>query len=494
MSRWQEWSMYGYGMSRGLGWLGVVLVVLLGACGRTAGTPTAQPTAAVTPPAITPAPIPAGIGPTNKVSPCTAVAAGDGPGDSTGDTAAAPAPAAVPTGNGPAAGAAGLEVRYDGDANTIIVIEGSQVTLTALRDALNRPAALQEYATGEWLLGANLRIEAGATVQVAAPEVRWLKLRSEGKDFVSIWVLGGQLAITDSCVSSWDTASNSFDSYYRDGRSFVVAREGATMTIRGSDLRYLGYNADESFGLSWRLAGTRGEIVDSYLAYNYYGLYTYAVNDLVIRRNEVHNNVLYGLDPHTGSHRLVIEDNLVHSNGKHGIILAEDCTEGIIRNNVVHSNLHHGIVLYQRSNNNLVEDNVAYNNAAQGININDAAGNTVRNNTVYNNREDGIGVGQQSSENTLVNNQVYANQQDGIVLYSEATRTALLENTIESNGRYGVYIKSDGAVRMERNEIAGNTVGVYLLVAPQGEIAWDSNTIRRNLMGDVQRAEQGSES
>jgi hypothetical protein len=44
----------------------------------------------------------------------------------------------------------------------------------------------------------------------------------------------------------------------------------------------------------------------------------------VVRDNEFHDNVLYGIDPHTDSHRLLIERNVVHHNGKHGIILAED--------------------------------------------------------------------------------------------------------------------------------------------------------------------------
>lgn len=467
--------------------LGIVLWVVLSACGSTAGTQmTAQP-AAFTPPAVTPAPIPADVGPASELSPCTVAADRSGTENdrSAAGAEAGQADTASPSAAAPSDSSNTIEVRYDGDTRTIVLSKGSGVTLAALSRALDNAEVLQEVASGEWLLGANLRIQKGATVEIAAPEVRWLKLRSEGKRFASIRVLGGGLAFTNTCISSWDTERNSFDENYRDGRSFIVARDGATMTVHGSEVRNLGYNADESFGLAWRLADTRGEIVDSYVAYNYYGLYTYQVNDFVIRRNQVHNNVLYGLDPHTGSQRLVIENNLVHDNGKHGIILAEECSDSVVRNNVVYGNRHHGIVLYQKSNNTLVEGNSSYGNAEQGINVNDASGNTIRNNIVYGNLADGIGVGQQSSKNKLVANDVYANHKDGVTFYSEATDNALLENKIYDNGRYGVYVKSEGDMNIEGNEIAGNTIGVYMNVAQPIEVAWETNTMRDNREADI---------
>jgi parallel beta-helix repeat protein len=91
--------------------------------------------------------------------------------------------------------------------------------------------------------------------------------------------------------------------------------------------------------------GTSRRISNSAISHLYYGLYSYEVDGLQVLDNEFHDNVLYGVDPHTHSRNLVIERNVVHHNGKHGIILAEHCVDSVIRNNIVYANKHHGIVM-----------------------------------------------------------------------------------------------------------------------------------------------------
>ena len=125
------------------------------------------------------------------------------------------------------------------------------------------------------------------------------------------------------------------------------------MTIDKAELHYLGFGDVESYGLSWRTEGSGGHLTNSDRRHLYFGLYSFDVGGLTISDNEVRDNVLYGIDPHTGSHNLTIERNIVHDNGKHGIILAEDCTDSVIRDNVVYRNQHHGIVLYLHSDRNL---------------------------------------------------------------------------------------------------------------------------------------------
>ncbi len=410
--------------------------------------PTPQPTAAVTLKA-TPS-MPEGLA-GGLASPCTAVMSSA----VTADTASA-ASKLVTEG----------KVRYDSESNTVIIGEGVASTLAGVSQALGKSELVQELAPGEWLLSANLTIEAGASLAIAAPEVRWLKLRSDNDGFAALRVLGGTLLIDGTCISSWDPVRNGFDEQTLDGRSYVLARDGARMDIRRAELRNLGYDRNESYGVAWRLVGTSGEIVDSYLAYNWYGMYSYEVDGLVMRGNEVHHNVMYGLDPHTRSHRLQIENNVVHDNGKHGIVLAEECNDSVVRNNVVYNNLHHGIVVYQRSNNNIVEGNTAYSNGEQGININDSANTIVRNNTVYENSEIGIGIGQGAANTQVVSNTVRANCKDGIYVYSAASESTLRENDVHDNGRYGIYIKSDGKTQVEENRVFGNAVDVHVVDNP----------------------------
>jgi parallel beta-helix repeat protein len=378
-------------------------------------------------------------------------------------------------------------VHYDDASNRIELRKGALTTLAGIARVIGRPDVLREVAPGEWLLNANLRVEQGAALRIAAPAVRWLKLRSDDHGFVSLKAEGGKIDIADTCVSSWDEARNGYDQNYKDGRSFILARRGALMTIHRSDIRHLGYNGPEAYGLAWRLSGTAGEIVDSFVSHNFYGIYSFEANDLVMRGNEVYENVMYGIDPHTRSMRLVIEGNVAHDNGKHGIILAEECSDGVIRDNVVYDNLHHGIVIYQRSNNNLVEGNTAYSNGGHGININDATNTTVRGNMVYDNLEAGVGVGQHASANEIVGNTIFANRKAGITLYSDVKANVLRENVVTDNARFGIYVKSEGDVQIEGNRVTGNGVGVYLNAANPPEVSQEINQIQGNHEADISR-------
>jgi parallel beta-helix repeat protein len=426
-------------------------------------------------------PVPAAIAAlAGRISPCAVAGA---PGT---QPASAPATPAAPQSPDVANSTV---VHYDHDTDTIVLRRGAQTGLAGISRAIERPTALRELAPGEWLLAANLRVEAGALLRIAAPEVRWLKLRSDDQYFVWIKALGGQLAFTDTCVSSWDAQHSGYDENHARGRSFVLARDGARMEIERSDLRYLGYDGPESYGIAWRTERTTGKIVDSFVSHNFYGIYSFEANDLLIRGNEVAHNIMYGIDPHTRSLRLVIENNVAHDNGKHGIILAEECSDGVVRGNVAYGNLHHGIVLFQRSNNNLVEGNTVYSNGGHGINVNDAANNTVRDNTAYDNLEAGIGVGQGARANTLAGNRVRENRRDGVSFYSEAAGNLLRDNTIEGNARYGVYLKGAGQAEIRGNHVAGNQVGVYLAVEQPFEISRATNQIQGNREADVRSSD-----
>lgn len=339
--------------------------------------------------------------------------------------------------------------------NDAIVLERGTATLGGLRAALEHADALQVLPDGAWLLTRNLVVAEKARLTITGAETPRVRLRSDADGFVWMKVLGGQLTIEDTCISSWDASAQAVDTNYDDGRSFILARDGARMDVRRADISYLGYAANESYGLAWRLSGTTGDLLDSRISYNFYGMYTYEVSGMTIRGNEVHHNIRYGIDPHTRSNRLLIEDNIAHHNGKQGIILAEACDDGVIRNNVTYANGIHGIVIYQKSNRAVVEGNTSFDNASQGININDAEGAIVRGNTVYGNGEDGIGVGQNASDTSVQGNTVSGNARDGITVYSAATATLIAENRVERNGRYGIYVKVAGN-RVAANDVSGN--------------------------------------
>jgi parallel beta-helix repeat protein len=376
---------------------------------------------------------------------------------------------------GPAAPApAGVQARFDPVQNAVVLSAGQGVTLPALAQAVGNPDLLREEAPGEWLLGADLAVLPGTSVEIAAPTTRWLKLLSTAGRYASVKAFGGNIDVNGACITSWDPAKGTVDTEPADGRGYLLARDGAQMTIDKAEIRYLGHGEVESYGLSWRTEGTGGKITGSLVSHNYFGLYSYEVGGLVVADNEFHDNILYGIDPHTGSHNLTIERNIVHDNGKHGIILAEDCIDSAIRDNIVYRNNHHGIVLYLRSNRNTIEGNDTFANAAQGINVNESNDNAIRGNRVYDNRESGIGITQTSRNNVAENNQSRGNQQDGIRVVSEAALTTLRGNTLGENGRYGVYVDIDGDVDIAGNLIFANRSGIMLkgsAVVPDGDNA-----------------------
>jgi parallel beta-helix repeat protein len=358
----------------------------------------------------------------------------------------------------PAAG--GVTARFNRATNSIDLTAGQGVTLPAL--ARSSGGTLQQTGDGEWTLTADIVVHPGASLVIAAPEVRWLKLVGGNPQYASIKAFGGNLDVTGSCITSWDPATNQAKTDHTSGRGYLLARDGAQMNIDHSEIRYLGHGEVESYGLSWRTEGTGGKLTNSISSHNYFGMYSYEVGGLVISDNQFHDNVLYGVDPHTGSHNLTIERNVVHDNGKHGIILAEDCTDSVIRDNIVFRNAHHGIVLYLRSDRNVIEGNDTFGNASQGINVNESSENTVRNNRVYDNTEDGIAITQTSHNNLVENNQARGNQKDGVRVVSESTQTTVRNNVLGENTRYGVYVDVDGSVDISGNQIFANRAGIML--------------------------------
>ena len=370
-----------------------------------------------------------------------------------------PCSALPPAASAPVPPPARVRAAYDPAVDAIVLSGGTGVTLKALSRAVNRANALSETAPGEWLLGSDLQVRGDATLRITAPEVRWLKLRSDNRGFASLQAFGGRVEITGTCITSWDTDQVRADTAYEGGRSFILARDGAQLVIDRSELRFLGFGERESYGLSWRNPGTGGGITNSIVTDLYFGLYTYAVNGLTVTDNEFARNVLYGVDPHTGSTNIRIQRNRVHDNGKHGIILAEDCTDNVIAGNLVYRNNHHGIVLYLRSDRNVVEGNESFGNTAQGINVNESSDNVVRTNRLYDN-ESGVDIGQRARNNVVQDNLVRDNRDDGVRLVTDSDRTAVRNNVIGDNGRYGVYIDTGGSTELTANTVFGSRVGL----------------------------------
>ena len=188
---------------------------------------------------------------------------------------------------------------------------------------------------------------------------------------------------------------------FMDGSSPRPSR----MNIVNSDLGFLGYNAAESYGVSYKARGcgaTTPAICDDLDVFgnqtgstfhdNYIGTYTWGANKMTFDKNKYLHNKYYGLDPHDDSDNLTITNNTFADNGNHGLICSQRCNNLLIKNNISRHNTSataetHGIMLHRGVTDTVVENNIVENNTTGGgIVVFDSVGNSIKNNTVTGNK------------------------------------------------------------------------------------------------------------
>ena len=141
-------------------------------------------------------------------------------------------------------------------------------------------------------------------------------------------------------------------------RPYIVVNDDATGTtdITNSELTSLGYESGYgggSTGLRYE-GGDDSLIKGNYIHDSVLGFYLKGVDGIRIEDNSVHNNIHYGLDPHTGTHDMSIKNNTVHDNGSIGIICSLDCYSITIENNTVYNNTKMGIMLSRNMTDSIV--------------------------------------------------------------------------------------------------------------------------------------------
>ncbi len=215
---------------------------------------------------------------------------------------------------------------------------------------------------------------------------------------------------------------------------------------------YLGYKANESYGLSLKVKAKRteqhlfdeidifGEIINNHIHHNYMGFYSWGAYGMKILNNEVSYNVLYGIDPHDHSDSIIIDGNYVHNNGSHGIICSTDCTDLTITNNLVENN-RHGIMLHKNITHSLVKGN-----------------------TLINNRE--VGVALYESHHNIIEDNFSMGNTDGIRLSAGSEDNLIIDNNLNANHRYSLYTYKGGKIPAhtdginKRNKFIGNHLEV----------------------------------
>lgn len=334
--------------------------------------------------------------------------------------------------------------RYASSSNRIYVESGGTATLSDIRAALpDAPLELVDAAARIWLLRANLIVTDGTTLYLRGSEIGGdvdeLRLLSDNGSagFIFVSAEHGDLHIDSTRIVSWDPAAGGPDTNYGNGRAYIrvrslLANDGTTplesrMDVLNSEIAYLGYSGAEAYGLVWKVIGSApklydrvnvyGDIINSYIHHNYFGVYTYGHQDGMWLDNEVAHNVQYGIDPHDDSDDLLIEGNNVHDNGNHGIIASKRCDHVVIRGNRSWANDGNGIMLHRSSDDGIIEDNETYLNADSGVALFAVKRALVRNNRMLDNGKYGIRLSMGTADSRIERNEIADSGKYGIYFY-----------------------------------------------------------------------------
>ncbi len=432
----------------------------------------------------------------------------------------------------------GATFRWASSSNRIYVTGPGVVTLSGIKAALPK-APLVQVAPGIWHLRANLLIEQGGGLQLYgtsiggdADELRLQSNNTNDSAFVHISADYGSIDIRSTKVTSWDDAAAGPDTeYYNNGRAFIrvrssLAADGVTplearMDIINSDVGYLGYNASESYGLSWKVIGPAGEdnqlydqvnvygnIQTNRIHHNWFGVFTYGSYGMLIQGNEVDNNVKYGLDPHDDSDYLVIEGNHSHHNGNHGIIASQRCDHLLIQNNICEYNNGNGFMLHRACDDSVIANNISRYNNQDGIALFAIWRATVTNNVCLGNAQSGVRLSVGGAENLIANNEMADSPSYGVYIYQGSDdpqpgdngrpkQNQFLQNYIHDNGAEGVksgdgdnnlyqgnvFAANGPVLRFARgtgNILDGNTIPADVIVKTEGSPSITANTLFHN--------------
>jgi parallel beta-helix repeat protein len=286
------------------------------------------------------------------------------------------------------------------------------------------------------------------------------------------------------------------------------------MDIFDSDIGYLGYDSSEGYGLTWKVIGRQaglldlvnvlGDIQNSHIHHNYFGVYTFGAYGMQWLNNEVSDNIQYGFDPHDDSDHLLIQGNDVHHNGNHGIIASMRCDHLTIRSNTCWANAQNGIILHRSSDDCLIEQNQCFDNKDTGVVLAGSARCIVRSNLLVRNFEASVRLSVGSADNLVEANECASNTWYGFYLYKgddvpepnddgRPKRNRLVANRVHDNGHEAINL-ADGDdntfannvfsangdklifVRGFRNRLDGNDIPPDVMVRTEGSPADAAST------------------
>jgi poly(beta-D-mannuronate) C5 epimerase len=324
-------------------------------------------------------------------------------------------------------------IDYDESENTILI--NCNASFQEVVQTINDPEILESPENGEYILNANLEVADGVTFAMTSTGDGLQYLKLAGDNGIIVY---GKILIDGIKITSWDIADEDVIQQNTAGtipRGYVrfAGSEGAQ--ILNSEFGYLGHAQPGRRGFDLLGGGDRpshdmvisgSKFHDMWMAFYSNGAY-----NIVVDGNEYYNNILYALDPHTGTHNMTITNNYLHHNPI-GVICSLDCYDILIEGNRVEHNINYGIFFSRNMHDSIARNNYVYNSSI-GITVAESPNNQIYSNTVEGITSQAIRLFNPPladdglTENNFVYNNTIINSEDGI----EAVRSH--DNILESN-------------------------------------------------------------
>ena len=403
------------------------------------------------------------------------------------------------------------------------------------------PDTLVHQGEGAYLLGENVAVLAGATLDIRSNDDALglsLRLASDERGFATIVGLGGSISVTGTeqhpvQISSWNARIGAVDVRTADGRAYLRA-VGGSATFSHVSVSDLGFWSGATGGLSLtgtddgddmatapgtlvapveaspapggapllqpRATTTAAEPVTAVtasldsvlLAGNAFGLFVTRAEGVTIRDSEVRDSLVDGLVLHRAVTGSRVIGTTSHNNAVDGIRVSRSSTGNVFSEVVSAGNGRNGVFLDgqplasgpssagtvpRSAGDNRVLDSTVRDNARYGIVISGGAGVVVAGSRIESG-ESGIVVDKAADAVELTGNTLRSQRDQAIALRDDVAEAVVSGNTI-SNVPTGIYVRNAGAV-LSANELRHVSNHGVTLVGRASGVAVTQNSVAGN--------------
>ncbi len=370
-------------------------------------------------------------------------------------------------------------VSYDSATNTIFIT--CDAHFADVKRQLPGSSVLKSQGSGDYVLNAKIIVNNGANFSMSSSELKWLKI--SGQNSITV---NGKITFDGIKITSWSTTSNSVIEENTDGtipRAWILLNGSEGGHIRNSEIAHLGYETSTTGRGGLELQGSSHdfEISNSEFHHMWFAFYSNAAYNVRIDRNDYHDNLLYALDPHTGTHEMQLTNNQVHDNKGFGIICSLDCYDILIQGNNVYGNGNAGIMLSRNTHNSEVSNNKVHDHpSSYGIFVSQSPNNQIHNNTLTKNMY-GIYVKESTSTDNVIEHNSINSTTYGMV-FATATSNTARNNAFDSVSSYEYYLTFGAKLTLDSQtfssiQIRGQTDNNYITIQNSGTIKIGKNAI-----------------